>query len=90
MEERYLRTVRTADLDKNRHMNNLRYIEMFQDAHDSAFWDAMDPREMEICFLSQCLEGETLSVRSRYNDESVMLAAVHADGNPASVALFKK
>ena len=90
MEERYLRTVRMSDLDKNRHMNNLRYIEMFQDAHDSAFWDVMDPREMEICFLSQCLEGETLSVRSRCNDESVMLAAVHADGNLASVALLNK
>ena len=37
MEECYRRTVRVSDLDKSRHMTNLRYIEMFQDAYDSDF-----------------------------------------------------
>ena len=88
MAKRYRRVVRVSDLDKNRHMNNLRYIEMFQDAHDSAFWDALAPVETEISFISQCLEGETLSVRSRVDGNRVYLAALHEDGRLAAVALF--
>ncbi len=85
-EERYVRTVRASDLDTNRHMNNLRYVEMFQDAYDSAFWEAFRPREMEIRFMSQCREGEELSVRSRRHQNSIHFAAVHEDGKIASVA----
>ena len=88
MEERYQRTVRVSDLDKMGHMTNLRYIKMFQDAHDSQFWKALNPTEMEISFLSQCREGETLSVRSKIDGNTVYLAAVHDDGKLASVAAF--
>lgn len=90
MEERYSRTIRVTDLDKMGHMTNLRYIEMFQDAYDSKYWKALNPTEMEIVFLSQCREAETLSVRSRETDDGVYLAAVHADGSLASVAAFMK
>ena len=88
MELRYLRTVRVSDLDKSRHMTNLRYIEMFQDAYDSAFWDRFQPNEMEICFLSQCMEGETLTVISRQEKSALYLAAQHEDGSVAAVAVF--
>ena len=88
MQERYVRTVRCSDLDKSSHMTNLRYIEMFQDAYDDAFWRAFRPDRMELCFLSQCREGECLSVRSRMTDDELHLAAVHADGSLASVAMF--
>lgn len=89
MSERYLRTVRHSDIDKNRHMNNLRYIEMFEDAYDSAFWETMAPKDMEIYFMSQLREGETVSVQSRTEDDvAVYLAAVHEDGRIASVCKF--
>ena len=71
-------------------MNNLRYVEMFQDAYDSAFWADFEAREMEISFLSQCLEGETLTVLGRAEGDSVRLAALHADGSVASVAVFTR
>ena len=90
MEQRYLMTVRVSDLDKMGHMTNLRYIEMFQDAYDSGFWKQLGPTGMEVVFLSQCMEGETLSVRSREDGDTVHLAAVHADGTLASVAAFMK
>ena len=86
---RYLRIVRTTDLDKNRHMNNLRYVEMFEDAHDSAFWRSFAPKEMEICFMSQCREGEMITVQSRVDGNVVHLAALHGDGKMASVAEFR-
>ena len=88
MEVRYERTVRVSDLDKSRHMTNLRYIEMFQDAYDSAFWKEREAQEMEICFLSQCMEGERLTVKGKADGEGVHLAALHADGTLASVARF--
>ena len=89
MTERYTRTVRCSDLDKSNHMTNLRYIDMFQDACDKAFWAQFDARQMEICFLSQSREGETLSVRSRQDDNVLHFAAVHADGTLAAVAMFR-
>ena len=88
MELRYQKTVRVSDLDKSRHMTNLRYIEMFQDAYDSAFWNRFQPREMEICFLSQCMEGEILNVKSRQEENALYLAAQHEDGTVAAVAVF--
>ena len=88
MTERYRRVVRYSDLDKSRHMTNLRYIEMFQDAYDAAFWKDFDARSMELCFLSQCREGEELSVRSMADGEALRFAAVHGDGTPACVARF--
>ena len=90
MEKRYEKTVRFCDLDSSRHMNNLRYFEMFQDAYDSAFWAGFEARQMEICFLSQCLEGEVLTVLGREEGDSLRLAALHADGSVASVAVFTR
>ena len=88
MEERYRRTVRVSDLDKSRHMTNLRYIEMFQDAYDSDFWQAFGANEVQINFLSQCREGETLSVRSRMDGDRLMMAALHEDGKLAATGAF--
>ena len=88
MTERYQKTVRVSDLDKSRHMNNLRYIEMFQDAYGSDFWSEKEPHQMEIRFHSQCKEGEVISVSSRIDDMGVHFAAQHRDGTIASVAFF--
>jgi len=90
MEERYRRIVRVSDLDKSRHMTNLRYIEMFQDAHDSDFWQAFCADEVQINFLTQCREGETLSVRSRMDSNKLYMAALHEDGKLAAIAAFMK
>ena len=86
MEERYRRTVRVSDLDKSRHMTNLRYIEMFQDAYDSDFWQTFSADEVQINFLSQCREGETLSIRSCMNGDRLNMAALHEDGKLAAIA----
>ena len=69
-------------------MNNLRYIEMFQDAYGSDFWSEKEHCLMEIRFLSQCREGETLSVCSRDDAAGTHFAALHQDGTIASVAFF--
>ena len=90
MIERYRRTVRMSDLDKSNHMTNLRYIDMFQDAYDAAFWKIFDPKEMEIDFLSQAREGEELTILSKQNHNEISLVAIHSDGKIASAAMFRK
>lgn len=90
MGERYQKNVRVSDLDKSRHMNNLRFVEMFEDAFDSHFWEVMSPTEMEISFCSQCREGERLSVIAHTEENRVRMAALHEDGTIASVILFER
>ena len=60
----------------------------FRDAYHSAFWDRFQPSEMEICFLSQCMEGESLTVRSRQEESALYLAAQHEYESVAAVAVF--
>ena len=88
MTECYQKTVRVSDLDKSRHMNNLRYIEMFQDSYSGDYWSEREPQQMEIRFLSQCKEGETISVCSRVDETGIHFAALHQDGSVASTAFF--
>jgi hypothetical protein len=45
--------------------------------------------DMEISFLSQCREGEAISMRSRSDADGLHFAALHEDGTLASVALFQ-
>ena len=85
MTEKYVRMVRCSDLDKSNHMTNLRYINMLQDAYDKTFWNQFEAKQMELCFLSQSREGETHSVRSQEEGNTVSMAAVHADARLAAV-----
>ena len=90
MAELYRRTVRVSDLDNSAHMTNLRYIEMFQDAYDWRFWREYAPNTMQLSFLSQCREGETLSVRAAQRPDGIHMAAVHDDEKLAAIALFAR
>ena len=58
--------------------------------YDSRFWREFAAKEMEICFMSQCKEGEEISVRSRADEGAVHLAALHQDGRIAAVAEFRR
>ena len=57
--------------------------------YDATFWKMFDPKEMEIAFLSQALEGEELTILSKQNKNEISLAAIHSDGKIASVAMFR-
>ena len=45
---------------------------------------------MEICFMSQCREGEEISVRSKMARDAVHFAALHPDGRIAAAADFRR
>ena len=57
----------------------------FRDAYHSAFWDRFQPSEKEICFLSQYMEGDSLTVKSRQEESALYLAAQHEYGTVAAL-----
>lgn len=54
--------VQYADLDYNRHVNNLRYIAWMFNCFDLAFYEQHQLREMQINFLSEVRQGSALSI----------------------------
>ncbi len=62
LEKVYEHTVRYSDMDNNRHMTNLRYIPLLEDAFDPDWYDAHELRDLEIHYRNQCLYGEKLNI----------------------------
>ncbi len=92
----YEHTVRYADLDKSRHMNNIKYIDMFLNAFSAEYFRENHVTEMEVQFRSQCFEGERLKVSSKEEDNAgqdeglttIRLQAVKEDGTLASTSII--
>ena len=89
LEDRGRHTVCYTDLDKSGHMNNLRYVEVLLNAFDSRFWAEHFPTDFEIHYLSQCYEGEVLTVRRRVTETGAEVWVVKADGTAAAAGLFR-
>lgn len=58
----YRYTVRYTDLDNNRHMNNLHYVELFLNAFAPEFHDQNFITDFELQYISQAYCGDELSV----------------------------
>ena len=61
-EQSLSRTVVPSDLDRNRHMNNARYLDWIDDLLPEDFHKAHPLREFTVCYLSEALEGQTLTL----------------------------
>ena len=57
-----LRTVRSSDLDRNRHMNNARYLDWIWDLKPVCFHENHPMKAVTICYMSEALEGQTLQL----------------------------
>lgn len=55
-------TIRTADTDKNQHMNNAEYVRLIVNAFPAAFWDAYAVLDFDIHYVKEGREGERLDV----------------------------
>lgn len=84
----YSHTVRYTDLDRNRHMTNLRYVGLLMDGFDSAFYKANTLTDIELHYLSQCYEGEEIRICRKNTAEGWLVFCVHTDGRVAAVALM--
>lgn len=89
LEPNYVRIVRYADLDANGHMNNRRYIEMFVNVFDRAFYQHHRIVDFEIHYLRQCFEGEHIQVFASCEGNKAHLAATTPDGTVVTVAIME-
>ena len=61
------RTIHCSDLDFNSHMNNVRYVELLMDVHDTAFYDVHSVKRITLNYMRELKEKEAVDV---YTDAS--------------------
>lgn len=54
---------RYCDIDFNRHVNTVRYLELLMDAWDMDFYDSHTLRRVDLLFANECRCGEEVMVR---------------------------
>ena len=87
-EKVYTHTVRYSELDNNRHMNNLHYIDMFMNAFDMEYYDEHNVTDFEIHYLAQAYEGDELDVYRTDSEDGYRLFAVKNDGTVVAAAVL--
>ena len=75
----YTYTVRYTDLDNNRHMNNLHYVELFLNAFSPAFFEENTITDFELQYISQAYYGDALRVFLLSQDNMHTLYALNKD-----------
>jgi len=58
-------TVRRSDLDSAEHVNNTSYVEWAIEAVSDEVWSTAELAELEIQFVSECHQGQTVLPRSQ-------------------------
>ena len=64
-------TVRYTDIDVNQHVNSARYVGWMLDAYPAGFHLENSLAVLEVNYLSETLEGEPLTLRTRQTERSV-------------------
>ena len=81
-ENRVLRTVSYSDLDRNGHMNNVKYLDWVADLLPSDFHRENTPKEICLCYLNEAREGTQLSLNwTRTADNVLQVEVTQADQN---------
>ena len=62
------RTIHYSDLDFNSHMNNVRYVELLMDTHDSEFYDTHRLSSITLNYMRELKEKEAIEV---FTDASI-------------------
>ncbi len=71
--------VRPSDTDWNQHLNNAAYLDILYDFLPEDM-EARDLRLVTVCFLSQALAGDEISVLRAKQGEELFLRGVHGRG----------
>ncbi len=67
------RTVGYAELDRNLHMNNTRYLDWTDSLLGSGFHKEHPVQAITVCYLSEALEGQEITLSWELTDEDVLL-----------------
>ena len=79
IEYRCTHKVSYTDIDLSRHMNNLRYVDMFMNAFDLGFYDSHIITDFEIHYINQAYYDEELRIFSEQNGDEYRLYAFNKD-----------
>lgn len=73
------RTVSYTCLDRNGHMNNTRYLDWVSDLLDSAFHKDHTPKELVICYASEALENQVLTLEWDLSEDGILQVDAHRE-----------
>lgn len=72
MERKTTRTVCYSDLDRNGHMNNVKYLDWSADLLPSSFHREHPPKNISLCYVSEAREGAELSMNWTHSEDNVL------------------
>lgn len=79
-------TVRSVDIDLGGHMNNVNYVRAMLGCLSSEDRRNSPVKELEVQYISQTYEGETLTFRKRDTDNGFEAAGMNSDGKAVFLA----
>ncbi len=81
-------TVQPSDIDFGQHVNNERYLHMLTNTLPLSSWQSLTVREVEVQYVTPCLEGETLTIYRREEADGFSFAIRKPDGKCALLSYF--
>ena len=78
------RKIHYSDLDFNCHMNNVHYVELLMDTHDSEFYKTNRPSFISLNYIKEIKEKDNVSVYSDNNSPETL--EVQVDGATSFLA----
>lgn len=82
----YKRLVRSGDIDVTHHTNNVTYITMLLDTFTVNELENMKLKDIEISYLNESLESETLSIYRKEKEDGFYFSIKKEDGKTAVMA----
>ena len=79
-------TIRSVDIDLAGHMNNVNYVRAMLGCYDSAELKKMDIKEIELNYISQSYEGNTLRFVTRQAEDGLEVGAIGPEGKAVFAA----
>lgn len=79
-------TIRSVDIDLGGHMNNVNYVRSMLGCFTSEELKDMNISELELNFISQSYEGDTLRFLRRKTEEGIDIGAINPEGKVAFIA----
>lgn len=82
--------IRSVDIDRGGHMNNVNYVRAMLGCFTCAQLAEMDIRELDMQFILQCYEGDTIRFVKRPSEDGLMeVGAMNGEGKVCFIAAIK-
>ncbi|MDR1660336.1 MAG: acyl-ACP thioesterase [Desulfovibrio sp.] len=82
-------TVRRADIDRNRHVNNRHYLEWILEATPAEIYAELLPRKIEMMFRAEAVYGDSVLARGSLPGEGVCLYGLFREADGLELARAK-